>query len=419
MNKHGKKTLFFSKSDVKSAFRLIPVLILHRRWLIMCAEDPESKKMMYFINMCLPFGASISCAIFQAFSDALNHIVKYLLKIDDILTNYLDDFLFIAVMRAECDKMMMTFMRVCKQINCPLSEEKTEWSSLIMTFLGTLLDGRRHCLCIPEDKKIKVLNQIRQIRSKKTATVKSIQQLTGILNFLNRAIVPGRVFTWRMYSRISLKNKQGKKLKQHHHVSLTAKFKKDCEIWESFLNNSNCARFCRPFIDNDVFATSNELNFYTDASGVLGYGCYFNGNWAYRMWPRKFLKICNPSIEYQELFALVAGILTWQRKPQLNNTRVVIFCNNQAVVSMVNNTMSSCHNCMVLLRILVLNNLVHNRRIFVKYVRTTENILADSLSRGCLDVFWKFAPKHTSQTPDEVPRELLQFQQRWIFSKDS
>ena len=127
MKKHGKScTIFFSKSDVKSAFRLVPMLISHSRWLVMKAEDPNMGTDMFFIDMCLPYGASISCAIFQEFSDALHHIVEYLLQVADLVTNYLDDFLFVAVMKQECDNMMTTFIMLCRQINCPLSEKKTE-----------------------------------------------------------------------------------------------------------------------------------------------------------------------------------------------------------------------------------------------------------------------------------------------------
>ena len=41
------------------------------KWLVMMAENPETGKIQFFIDKCLPFGASISCAIFQDFSDGL------------------------------------------------------------------------------------------------------------------------------------------------------------------------------------------------------------------------------------------------------------------------------------------------------------------------------------------------------------
>ena len=43
----------------------------------------------------------------------------------------------------------------------------------------------------------------------------------------------------------------------------------------------------------------------------------------------------NPSIEYLELFALTAAVLTWGSK--LKNRRITIFCDNLSVVCMINN----------------------------------------------------------------------------------
>ena len=342
-------------------------------------------------------------------------MAEYLLDLDEELTNYLDDFLFIAVTRDECDRMMTGFLLLCKRINCPVSDEKTEWSTVIITFLGTLLDGERHCLCIPEEKRVKALNQLRWIKSKKKATVKEIQKLTGLLNFLNRALVLGHVFTWRMYAKIGNQTTTAKgfKLKQHHHVSLDAEFKLDAGVWELFLENAAASVLCRPFVDRDMFSTSHEINFYTDASGRIGYGTFFNGRWLYGEWDRSFLQSAEPSIEYLELFALTAGILTWGRF--LTDTRIIIFCDSQAVVEMVNKTTSNCKNCMHLLRLLVLDGLRHNRRLSVKYVRSADNILADSLSRLKFDVFWKHAPAGTEASPWKIPRELWPIQKFWIW----
>ena len=137
-------------------------------------------------------------------------------------------------------------------------------------------------------------------------------------------------------------------------------------MWELFLNNAQVSTLCRPFVSNQSFSSLTELNFYTDLSGTIGFGYFFDGRWAFREWSKDFLQNCSPSIEFLELYALCVTIFTWEDEPRLVNNRVVIFCDNQAVVSMVNDTTSGCKNCMYLLRRLVLNNLKFNRRVFVK-----------------------------------------------------
>ena len=82
---------------------------------------------------------------------------------------------------------------------------KTEWASECVIFLGILLDGKRLILAVPEDKGIKVLNALKELAdpSKKKVMVKTLQQLCGFLNFICKAIFPGRAFTRRMYAKFS------------------------------------------------------------------------------------------------------------------------------------------------------------------------------------------------------------------------
>ena len=237
---------------------------------------------------------------------------------------------------------------------------------------------------LPQDKCDKAKSMLQWMIGKKSATVKELQKLTGTLNFLTKAIFAGRTFTRRMYTNCSATTREGKRLKPYHHVRLDNKFKSDCQIWVNFLINAeeNKKILCRPYVDLYTFDSAKTKNFYSDAakkSNGYGYGAFFDSHWIFGKWEHEFLVVHDPSIEYLELFTLCAGIFTWAER--LQNCRIIIFCDNQAVVSMVNNLTSGCKNCMVLLRLLVLNGLYYNRRILVKYVKSRDNILADALSR--------------------------------------
>ena len=62
---------------------------------MMCAQNPKTGEWEYFIDKCLPFEASISCAHFQQVSNALIHVAE--VRTATVITNYLDDFLFVAI----------------------------------------------------------------------------------------------------------------------------------------------------------------------------------------------------------------------------------------------------------------------------------------------------------------------------------
>ena len=124
--KEGIKVIFGGKTDVQSAFRLIPLRSGCWKWLLMKAQDPTTGEWKDFIDKCLPFGASISCAIFQEFSDALKFLIEFRTNIPDSVTNYLDDFLFLALTILACNYLIQEFLDLCQEIGVPIALDKTE-----------------------------------------------------------------------------------------------------------------------------------------------------------------------------------------------------------------------------------------------------------------------------------------------------
>ena len=113
---YGKTVVFGGKTDVQSAFRLVPLKRGSWQWLVMKAHDPKTGQMRYFVDKCLPFGASISCAVFQRFSNALKFLTEARssatleVSVKDTITNYLDDFLFLAICRLTCNRLIEDFL---------------------------------------------------------------------------------------------------------------------------------------------------------------------------------------------------------------------------------------------------------------------------------------------------------------------
>ena len=69
------RQVFYGKTDVSSAFHLVLLKPSCFWLLVMKVKHPVTGETWYLINKCLPFIASISCAIFQDFSDAIKYIV--------------------------------------------------------------------------------------------------------------------------------------------------------------------------------------------------------------------------------------------------------------------------------------------------------------------------------------------------------
>ena len=74
------KGIYFGKSDLSNAFRLVPGKVSQRKWLLLKARHPRLHETYFFVDLCMPFGVSIICAIFQSFSNALKRIMDWILQ---------------------------------------------------------------------------------------------------------------------------------------------------------------------------------------------------------------------------------------------------------------------------------------------------------------------------------------------------
>ena len=158
--------------------------------------------------------------------------------------------------------------------------------------------------------------------------------------------------------------------------------------------------------------TADDLNMASDAakSDKLGFGAYCENDGMRGDWLADWIRNEDPSIEFLELFALTAGVLTWIHR--FRNRHIWLFCNNESVMYMVNKMSSKCSRCMTLIRMLALEGMRWNVRIYVKHIKSELNILSDALSRGQMRRFWKHAPVTMSQTAYKNPRITVACVQR-------
>jgi hypothetical protein len=80
---------YLAKTDIKSAFRIIPIHpndypLLGMKW-----------RGLYYYDRCMLLGCSRSCKTFEIFSTAIEWIARHKLEVDELL-HLLDDFLFVS-----------------------------------------------------------------------------------------------------------------------------------------------------------------------------------------------------------------------------------------------------------------------------------------------------------------------------------
>ena len=201
-----------------------------------------------------------------------------------------------------CQTSLSSMLLTFNTLGVPIAEHKTEGPSLIIEFLGIILDSQKMEARLPPDKLNRLSIELDAWHIKKSATLQELQSLIGTLNFACKVISPGRAFLQR------ITNVTRGVPKPHHHIRWTNGFREDVKMWQNFLKDWNgTSLFFNPCWDN-----SAELSLYTDASGTLGFGGIFRNQWFQGKWlPHQTLDTKNISIDWQELYAIVVACYIW------------------------------------------------------------------------------------------------------------
>ena len=334
---------FMAKTDLKSAFRLIPVHpddwnLLGIYW-----------KSQYYVDLYLPFGLRSAPFLFNQLSDALEWILKNNYGLKHVL-HILDDFFIAEPSRWQCLTSFSTLLRLFMSVHAPVVASKTLGPSQVLEFMGIELDSVRMEARLPEDKLLRTRELLHSFTKRRSVRLIELQSLIGTLQFACKAVVPGRTFLQRM---INLTRGVPSRF---HHIRLNKEFFKDLTMWKAFLAGWNGRSF---FLDTTI-TPSPDMELYTDASGSVGFGGYFNGKWFQGKWlPHMQLnKERGISIEWQELFPIVVACAIWY--PYFSGKRIQFWCDNESVVAIINSGHSRAPRIMDLLRFLVLISMKHN-----------------------------------------------------------
>lgn len=384
------KGAFMSKTDIQSAFRIIPVHpddweLLGMHW-----------KGLYFFDTVLPFGLRSAPFLFNMVSDGLEWIIRNRLNIRGVL-HILDDF-FIALPppRSQCSTALCNLLTLFTDLDIPLAPGKTFSPSTQLEFMGILLDSSTMEARLPDDKLTRLRSLVSSWQAKTCCRLQDLQSLIGSLHFACKVVAPGRPFLRRM---IALTCGSPKPTS---FIRLGKEFRKDLDMWALFLTSWNGVKLFLP-----PFSPCNDsIPLFTDASGSIGYGAYLHPHWFHGKWlPQHTPAFCTDiSIAWQELFPIYLACALWGSL--WSNKHIRFSCDNQAVVSIINTKTSKIPRIMDLLRPITLFTLQHNFTLTAVHVPGLQNGIADSLSRFQMERFRELAPE-ASPTGYPIPASLI------------
>ena len=379
----GPGTLL-AKIDIQSTFRLIPVHPADRH---LTAMEWDGKVL---IDTYLPFGLHSAPKLFNNMADLLAWILKN--QGVSYLIHYLDDFLTVGPAGSpECQHNLYIIIQVCKALGVPLALEKVAGPTMVLDFLGILLDTIRMEAQLPDEKLDRVRQRVREWLGKKNATKREILSLVGLLQHAAKVVRPGRTFVQRMYS-TAMKVRE-----LDYFTRMNRDFRSDLHWWHTFLQDWNGVSLLQP-----TSVAHPDMILQTDASGSWGCAAVFETKWFQWQWSEDWSPVV---IMVKELVPIMLACAVWG--PQMARKTVLFQCDNMGVVAAVQKGTCKEQHAMHLLRCLWFFTAYYDIAISIEHIAGVRNCAADHLSRNNMQSFFLSVPQ-ASLLPTPLPLELTE-----------
>lgn len=317
-----------------------------------------------FCDTVLSMGLRSAAYICQRVTNAIAFI---LLGMGIAILNYLDDLAGVE-QKERAEFAYLTLGQVLK--NCGIEEayNKSSPPSEIMTFLGVLFNTLTMTMEITPErlKEIKIL--IKSWLNRQNASIRDIQSLLGKLNFVGACVKPSRVFISRLLN--WLRQLYGFKCSILHQIP--EEVQKDLLWWDKFLPLYNgismmsLGEWSKP---DEVFSSDACLE---------GCGGFWNGNFFHSLFPAYILSK-QLHIGALEMLALVVCVHLWGN--YFKHKRIIVLCDNMSVCIAINSGKTRCTVLQSCLREICFVAAVNEFEIKAQYLKSSENRLADHLSR--------------------------------------
>ena len=171
--------------------------------------------------------------------------------------------------------------------------------------------------------------------------------------------------------------------KPHYRIHLSEDALSDIRWWHRLLRDWNG----KSFFLSSPWTPAPDIQLFTDASGTIGWGVCYGNRWLQDKWsPHQ----ATHNIVWKELYAIAAACASWGDESQ--RMRILVYCDNEAVVACLTSGTSPSSPVMSLLR-----DLFHICALFgfvlsAKHIPGVTNKAADALSRFDLQGFRRAVP---------------------------
>ena len=315
-----------------------------------------------YLDICPPFGLKTSALFMQRTSEAISHIhglYGYTSR------PYLDDFGGAEKEQHRAEKALDTLQGILKQLGVMEAVNKVCRPAQTMIWLGILFNSIDMTMRIPDTKMAEIKEVLGEWEGRQRATLREMQRLLGVLQFVASVSPPARIFTNRM-----LENLRDAPLRGMESLSLG--FKKDLKFFTNLWPDYNGVRI----LNKGCIPAQSELEL--DAC-TTGCGAYNRHQYYSEEFPSA-VQGEQHIIAHLELLNVFVAVKTWAR--DWAHQKVSVLCDNMNACLAVRSGRSRDPYIHACVRELFSVCTVHDIELSIEHRPGVTMTRADALSRA-------------------------------------
>ena len=363
---HGDgKNQYIGKNDFQSCFRQIPMNPID--WSI----SVYRWRGIDWIDTRMPWGGRRSAKVAHHLSLAITYVAyKYIPpSLQPCILDYVDDHIFATQTPIQCIFVHLVHLLITQTLGMPVKKSKTVLVAQIMQALGFTIDMIHRWVEVTQKKITNYSYALIDVYHSKTKTAKEMQAVAGKLQSVAFIKYPLRCYLRDIYKTIPAYNAPSQI------VTVTPEIRNACIAWIRALQIVGGRSFERVLNR----PTKYDQTLTTDASN-LGYGGFVGTHWYYGAWfPDEVKTGDQNNIRERELYSPL--IAAYSLAEQWDNQVILLKIDNMnAKDALAKKSIASETAQKMVIRICEMM-IKYNFELYVEYVDTKTNALADSLSR--------------------------------------
>ena len=306
-----KQECFMAKVDLKDAYYLVPIHESCQKYLRFRINDT------LFEFTCLPIGLNTAPYVFRKI---LKPVVAYLRRLGFHSVIYLDDLLLIGDSFSRCLENVKMTQGLLNRLGFIINRLKSQMRpKQRCCFLGFIYDSKQMSVELPEAKRLKIDNLLKNIREGQKTRIRKFAEIVEFLVACCPAVKYGWAYTKacerQKYLALKANNNN-----YEAHMNVSKEVMEEFRWWRSIGSRS----------EDSIRETRFELVIFTDAS-LTGWGAFCNGKRAqgHRKGDEKIRHI-----NCLELIAALLGLKCFAES--YRDSQILLRIDNTTAVSYIN-----------------------------------------------------------------------------------